>query len=165
MKKIISVRSNGTRRVLYDFSGEKSMTDKSFAKDCDVNLIMARFLKGQQITHLAKNPGKYADVSEIPDLSTALNTVTKAQEAFNDLPAQVRKRFGNSPVAMVEFMSDPKNYAEAEKLGLLKLTPSPSSLGPALQAETKPSGRGSPQTTKKTSKKQTPNDDDLNDDD
>lgn len=159
IKHIITKRPNGTLRVQTDTSGWKHKTDQSFKNDCDVNLIMARFLKGQPITHLRNGQGAYADVSQIPDLSEALNTVTKAQEAFNSLPAQIRKRFGNSPVNMVEFMSDPNNYKEAADLGLLTLKPI--KLSDASHAPKPPVGN---KTSKKTQSKGSKNDDDSNDD-
>lgn len=116
MKKI-ETRSNGTKRV-FTVNDEVSRTDQSFDKDVNVNYIMAKYLKTGQIDHLTKNRGIYADVSQITDLLTATEQVKKANHAFNSLPAEIRKRFGNSPVSMVEFLQDPKNDTEAIKLGL-----------------------------------------------
>lgn len=62
--------------------------------------------------------GQFADVSEIPDLLEAIKTVTSAQQTFDELPAELRRKFGNSPVNMVEYLQDPSNDIEAVKLGL-----------------------------------------------
>lgn len=121
--KVIEIRPNGTKRV-YTRNDEPSKTDQSFSEEVNVNNIMAKYIKTGQIKHLAKNVGLYADVSEIPDLAEALDQVTKAQYAFDALPSNLRTRFQNSPVEMVNFLSDNKNYDEAVSLGLI-VKPSP----------------------------------------
>lgn len=138
--KIIEKRANGTTRV-YTKNDEPSLTDQSWAKDCDVNNIIAKYIKTGQISHLAKHQGQYADVSAIPDLQSALDQVTKAQQAFDDLPSNLRKRFGNSPVEMVNFLSDPKNDQEAISLGLKVKKLAPETPVPG---ENKTKGRVSP---------------------
>lgn len=120
--KIIEIRANGTKRV-YTKNEEPSKTDKSWKKDCDVNEIVRRFNKTGQITHLRNTQGVYADVSEITDLKTALETVQNAQNAFDSLPAELRKKFDNDPQKMIEYLQDPKNNDEAYKLGLKSRPP------------------------------------------
>lgn len=115
--KHIEIRKNGTKRV-YTTNSQVSKTEQQFAKECDVNEIMRKFMKTGQVTHLAKHQGQFVDVSEIPDLHTAMIQVAAAQQTFDLLPAELRKRFGNSPVNMVEFLQDPSNDDEAVKLGL-----------------------------------------------
>lgn len=136
--KLISKRANGTKQVV-TINNEPSMTDSQWAPQTDVNQIMARYKKTGQVTHLAKIQGSYADVSSIPDLATALNQVTKAQQTFDLLPAELRSRFGNSPVNMVEFLKDSKNRDEAIKLGLIP-KPAPAE---------KPDGNAQPSTGNK----------------
>lgn len=138
--KIIETRPNGTKRV-YTKNDQPSKTDQSFKMDCDVNFIVNKFTKTGQITHLAKNQGQYADVSEIPDLAGALATVTHAQLTFDSLPAELRVRFGNSPVEMVNFLKDPANLEESIKLGLRDKKP----VGP----EAQPPAEKTPKSTSK----------------
>lgn len=163
-RTVVTKRKNGSVRVQY-FSEAPSKTDQSFKQDCDVNNIMARFIKTGQVNHLAKGTAAYHDVSEVPDLDEALNIVAKAQEAFDALPATVRRRFGNSPTEMVNFLVDPKNAQEAHNLGLLSeqtlknLAP-PSTLG----GETAGRHNSKKQTNNSTNSKPI-NDDNLNDDD
>lgn len=146
--KQVEIRQNGTKRV-YTVNTEADMADQSFKMDCDVNFIVQKYLKTGQITHLAKNVGKYMDVSEIPDLQTALTTVQKAQEAFDSLPAELRARFANSPVEMVNWLQDPQNDEEAIRLGLkVKIDSPPGSESPAPAGDPKASG-SAPGTEKK----------------
>jgi len=148
MKKV-EIRPNGTRRV-YIVNEDPSMTDQSQHAQTDVNNIMAKYKKTGQITHLAKVQGNFADLSEIQDLHTSMTQVTLAQQTFNALPAELRSRFQNSPVEMLNFLNNPQNDQEAIQLGL-KIP---------LKKET-PTETSSPKT--KTSKSKT-NDDDSNDD-
>lgn len=123
MKKI-ELRPNGTKLV-HTVNEQPSETDQSFGKECDINHIVKKFIKTGQITHLARRQGFYGDQSQIPDFQNAMDTVTKAQQAFDALPAHLRKRFANSPQELVEFLKDPKNREEAITLGLLEKTETP----------------------------------------
>lgn len=164
-QKII-IRKNGTKRV-QTFSDLPSKTDQSYKNDCDVNNIMRRFMQTGQVNHLAKGTPVFQDVTEIPDLDVALNTVTKAQETFDALPADIRRRFGNSPVEMYKFISDPANAEQSHKLGLLSdetlkhLAP-PSTLA-GEKNSTNFTNPNPQKQTKKTNQKAS-NNDELNDD-
>ncbi|WVR22147.1 MAG: internal scaffolding protein [Malazfec virus 6] len=169
-ENLITKRKNGTTRV-QSFSESPSKTDQSFKKDCDVNTIMARFMKTGQISHLAKGTAAYHDVSDVPDLDEALTIVAKAQSTFDALPANIRRRFGNSPTEMTTFLMDPKNAQEAFELGLLSENTLKNLAPPStLAGETRGSGKKSTSTTTTTSQKnnstnsKATNDDNLNDD-
>lgn len=138
MVKIITTRPNGSKRV-QTVNDEPSKTDQQFKDDCDVNFIIDKFTRTGQLTHVNKLQGQYADVSEMPDLPLAMETVTKAQQTFDDLPAELRRRFGNSPVEMFRFLQDPKNDEEAIRLGL-KTVSKMTGLEENLPAGGKPSG-------------------------
>lgn len=130
LKKIITeTTSYGRKRIRVQTENTgPSKTDQSFKDDCDVNLILKRFMKtGQRLPQVT---GKYNDISEVPNLADALTQLNEAQHAFDNLPSFVRKRFGNSPVELVNFLKDPQNFEEGVKLGLLKKRPVPVSTEP-----------------------------------
>lgn len=118
INQTLIIRKNGTKRVT-TFNHEPSMTDQQFAEDCDVNNIIDRFMKTGQINHLSSQQGVYADVSEIPDLQGATIIVQEANNLFNELPSDIREKFKNNPIEMMEWLSEPKNTEEAVKLGLM----------------------------------------------
>lgn len=101
---------------------EESRTSQSAKDECDINKIVARAKAGEDITYLQRNPQLvYADLSEVPtDLREAMAIVTQAESLFMAMPANVRERFGNDPVKMIEFLGDEKNRKEAIELGLVK---------------------------------------------
>lgn len=96
----------------------KSLTRQSEAKDCDVNVIMARYEKTGVIP-VQSREAFYADVSEMGDYRTAVHQVKMAEEYFGSLPARVRSEFDNDPAAFLDFVSDPENRGKMVELGLL----------------------------------------------
>ena len=115
--KLIEIRENGSKRVV-TINEEPSKTDQSFAKQVNINNIMARYIKTGQLTHLRNQQGVYADMSEIKDLATAVQQVEKAQQGFLALPSNLRNRFENDPIKFIEFIQDPKNLNECYELGI-----------------------------------------------
>lgn len=134
MSKIIEVRPNGTKRVA-TLNNEPSLTDQSQKKDCDINVIVAKYLKTGQVKHLAKRVGQYADVSNIPDLSEAIMQVRAAQDAFDALPAQLRQKLNNDPTQMISYLNDSSKLAEHYDLGIrIKPKSEQKDQGPAPEA-------------------------------
>lgn len=134
MKKIES-RSNAknTRRVV-TINEEPTRTQQQFKDDVNVNNIMKRYKKTGQISHVSGRQGQYLNLSSAPDYFEAMQKIATANTAFLSLPSEVRRRFGNDPALLLEFIHDPKNYDEGVKLGLFEQkkgpfqTPPPNSL-------------------------------------
>lgn len=119
MKKI-EIRADGSRRV-YTVNQQPSKTDQSYKTECDVNNILSKYVKTGEITHTARKPGSYADVSNVQDLLTSYQKIQTAQQKFNELSPKIRDRFQN-PQKLIQFLQDPKNMDEAERLGLITFT-------------------------------------------
>lgn len=133
--KTQETRQNGTTRV-FTINEEPDLAMQEFKDDCDVNLILAKFMKTGAFTH-TRGPGQYWDSSEIPDFMGAMNQVVMAQNAFMELPAQLRARFGNSPQALIDFLQNPDNLEESIRLGLRERKEAPQQPQP-----TAPAGEG-----------------------
>lgn len=101
-----------------DCSVEKSLTQQSFAEECDINTIVRRFGLSGELPVNQRAP-TYGDFTGVSDYKSALEAVMAAEDAFMQLPAHVRARFENDPQAFVAFCSDEKNREEAIKLGLV----------------------------------------------
>jgi len=83
-------------------------TKQSYKDECDINKIMQRFAQTNTISHLAKHQGQYGDFSEF-DFHEQTRMLTKGREIFDDLPAEVRREFGQSPAAFFQYVNDPAN--------------------------------------------------------
>lgn len=94
-------------------------TKQSFRDDADINTIIKRFLRTGVLDYANKHQPRYGDATGI-EYNAAMATVAAAKSMFNDLPADLRARFENEPAQFLDFIQDPSNYSEAEKLGLLK---------------------------------------------
>lgn len=95
-----------------------SLAKQSFAEEVDINTIVRRFGLTGQLPQ-AVRPPTFGDFENIPDYHAAMNAIRLADEAFMEMPAEVRARFGNDAGSFVEFVSDENNRDEARKLGLL----------------------------------------------
>jgi hypothetical protein len=97
-------------------------TKQGFKDQTDINRILARAAKGEAISHLAKYEHVYGDFSDIGDLLEAHEKLMRGQAVFDDLPGELRREFGNSPKAFFEYVNDPKNIGDLDRLipGLAK---------------------------------------------
>lgn len=97
---------------------EPSKVVESERQSVDLKQIVARYIRND-LPYKAEP--WWMDGQEAPriDLQGALEVVRRAQEHFDALPADVRFRFGNDPVAFMNFVQDDANKDEAIKLGLI----------------------------------------------
>lgn len=95
----------------------ESLADQSQEEEANINTIVKRFGLTGQLPHNVKVP-TYADLTEVPDFVTAMDMVRRAREAFMEMPADVRYRFGNDAGAFADFCSNPANQDELIKMGV-----------------------------------------------
>ncbi|WNK12576.1 MAG: internal scaffolding protein [Microvirus sp.] len=101
-------------------AGGPSLARQEFADECDINILMASYEKTGVLNHYNNNPPQYLDVSDIPDLATAIQIVDHAKTAFMTLNAETRRQFDNDPVKFVAFAENPANI---DKMREWKLAP------------------------------------------
>lgn len=108
-----------------DCSKDKGFTVQGDRDDADINRILARFQKSGQLPPTLRGEPFYGDVSEFGNLQESLIQIQEAEDLFMQYPAEVRERFGNDPLELIEFLADEGNRAEAESLGLVVARPKP----------------------------------------
>lgn len=103
----------------------KTRTKQEFVPVQDINNIVATYHK---TGFLPGNPKilQYEDVSSPQTFQESLNTVIAAKNHFEALPSIIRNRFANDPKRMLQFLADPDNREEAEKLGMVNKIEKPS---------------------------------------
>lgn len=104
-------------------AADDGMTMQEFADECDINVLMQRYETTGVLNHYAKSAPQYIDLSDVPDLHTALAMLDVAQTAFMKLPAHVRREFDNDPAKFVDFAQDEKNADKMREWGLAKPLP------------------------------------------
>lgn len=91
---------------------------QSFADECDINQILAKYKKTGVIDHVSKN-AQYVDCPTGLDFHDAQNLILQAQSTFDELPAHVRKEFNNDPTRFLTFVENPDNLKRMAELGIL----------------------------------------------
>lgn len=97
---------------------EPTLTQQHFKDETDINVLLQRFNITGQLPQGVRMP-TYGDFSQVYDYHSAANAIAVAKESFDQMPADLRARFGNNPAKFVEFCSDDKNREEAVKMGLV----------------------------------------------
>ncbi len=118
------IRHGGPYKKVRIKFAKTGRTKQSFKDECDMNLIIARHAKTGSVTHLNKSRAEYGFASS-DDFSTAMRTVTVAQEMFDGLPSSIRNRFANSPEHFLAFVQDADNKEEGQRLGIWNKDPEP----------------------------------------
>lgn len=99
-----------------------SMTKQEFKKECDINNILKQYSRTGMLNHVSARAaqGMYTDLPDALDFQESLHLVRDAEARFMSLPAKLRDRFGNDPVAFLAFCADPRNLDEMRELGLAR---------------------------------------------
>jgi len=114
----VSMYGSGTPRPVVRCGPSRARPE--FAKECDINNIVARYKRDGFISHLARGVPSFVDVSEVGDFRTAMTQVRAAGEFFEGLPAVVRAKFGNDVARFVDEAGS-LTRAELRELGLAEL--------------------------------------------
>ncbi len=89
-------------------------TKQCFKNECDIKKIMARADKAGTISHLEKFQGVYADYSNV-DFQKMTQELTRGREIFDELPAELRQEFSQSPQKFFAYVNDPANINDLRK--------------------------------------------------
>lgn len=101
---------------------EKSLTRQSEAAACDINVIMKQYERSGQLP-LRNREAVFADVSEIGDFRTAVETIERGRSVFMQLPAEVRERFGNDAAGFLDWVNMDATIDQLREIGLVEAAP------------------------------------------
>lgn len=128
INKITEVEVNGKIykkvRTVFDKDNSKSVgrTQQHFRKEANINEILKKFKKSGLLTdprNVPTVPPQYGDFTGVVDFQTAQNKLIAVKRYFDSLPAEIRKKFENSPEKLVYWITNPENAKEAREIGLL----------------------------------------------
>lgn len=101
-----------------------SMTQQHFKEECDINNIMKSY-RGK--IPACDEPAYFMDCT-VTDLQSAYEVADSIGARFDSLDSEVRARFNNNPLELLEFVHNADNQTAAIELGLLpKPAPAPDS--------------------------------------
>lgn len=116
-----------------------SLTLQEFVREADVNYLIDTYKRtGAYYNPMTPRSGllpEYMDISELPDVQQARETIMRAQAIFDGLPAEIRARFENDAAKFVPWAQNPTNFVELVKLGLFGSATAPEGDSAALPTE------------------------------
>lgn len=132
---------------------DESLAVQADAEAADINNIVKKFGVTGSLPYGELQP-IYDDFTQYPtDYHTALNLIRNADNAFMEMPAEIRSAFDNDPGSFLNAINDPTHHARLRDLGLIPpLVESPVSTGsepPTQQpkgASSSPAGDGTVST-------------------
>lgn len=127
------------RETGISFEG-RGRTKQSFKKECDINHMMRTYQKTGAMPPINKNLPKFGDFSQTRNFHAAVTQVREAETAFGALPSHIRRRFGNDPGELLDFLENVENYQEAADLGLVPPLPPVAKEKPPEGAKSEPDG-------------------------
>lgn len=130
---------NGRVACSFETTGE-SMTQEHFREETEILNIIRRHDRNGVIDHINKGSAIYGDFSEITDYRDMIHKLRDADNAFAQVPSDIRKKFGNDPAKFFNFVMDKNNYQELADMGLvIKNEPKPEKVSSPTKEEEKPS--------------------------
>lgn len=115
--KVFKHRFGHYPRLTITFTGP-GRTKQSFKDECDINNLMAKYLRTGRMEHVNEALPRFECVSG-HDFQSAQNLIANAASMFEDIPSTIRNRFDNNPGKLLDWVHDPKNAQEAHSLGFL----------------------------------------------
>ncbi len=95
---------------------DDGITEQHHSDECNVNKILATYMKTGILPPIDPN-AQYGDMSDF-DYQSMQNQIANANSLFEQLPENVKMRFGNEPYRFLNFVQDEKNYDELVEMGL-----------------------------------------------
>lgn len=83
-------------------TGRETLVQQHLKEEVDVNTIVRRFGLVSALPAWSRE-GLYGDFTDIVDFDSALARISRTQDAFLKLPAEVRDRFKNDPGELVRY--------------------------------------------------------------
>ena len=111
------------RRSVKSVNEGKSMTKQSDTQDANIHCILKNYRKTGLLPVNQAEPLK-GDLPGPESFHEAMSVVVEAQQSFDQLPAEIRQKFGNDPAAFLEFVAEKdeegnhKNFDQMVDMGL-----------------------------------------------
>lgn len=122
MRTVITVRQPETnRRRVQHFTEDVTRTEQGHRNKVNINKIVAKYIKTGYVEQ-QNRPAMYGDFSGVLDYHSTLNRIKNAENEFQKIPSEIRKKFDNDIGMLVEYVNNPDNESECVRMGLLPRT-------------------------------------------
>lgn len=110
-----------TPRYPQKHTGE-TLTEQHHKDSCDVNNIIKRYEATGLIENMQTRTPRW-EYASAQTFDEAARIVASANTQFEELPAHIRKKFGNSTETFLDALQDPEQLKTMQDLGFLPETP------------------------------------------
>lgn len=97
---------------------QKSKTQQHPKDEVNVNRILDKYRETGLVSHVATRAAQYGDFSDVGTFQDVIHKVQAAQDLFDQIPSDIRKKFDNDPAKFIEFCSNPDNIDDLREMGL-----------------------------------------------
>lgn len=131
------VRSKYSPRIgIVVETGDESPTQQHFKDQCDINKIARSIEATGSSEHVKQARERYGDFTELFDVGTNFDRAAKAEQLFQQVPVELRKRVGHTIPGLFEFIQKQENFEDCVKFGIFDKPAEPSA--PVAAAEPAP---------------------------
>jgi phage internal scaffolding protein len=102
--------------------GEEVRVEQHHKEEVNINNIVKRH--GMDLINkiAALQQFEFDDVTG-NDFQESMNAIIKAKDTFQQVPSNIRKKFGNDPAKFMDFVYNPENQDKLVEMGLAEKTP------------------------------------------
>ncbi len=90
-------------------------TKQSQAAECDINKLLERAARDGSLSHLDEFGGTYGSF-EGYDFEKHVTKIAEGQSIFENLPAEIKREFAQSPQRFFEYVTNPDNLERLPEL-------------------------------------------------
>ncbi len=90
-------------------------TKQSYKDSCDINKLLEKGAKAGGLSHIERHGAQYGDFANI-DWEQVPLQLAEGRQVFNELPADIKREFNQSPGEFYEFVTNPDNSERLTEL-------------------------------------------------
>lgn len=100
-----------------------SRTKQQYKDECDIHNILRQYQKTGILTHINNQQANYTELPDHITYQESLHILQDAQSSFATLPAAVRDKYNNDPMAFLHAIQDPSQRDYLTSIGVFKAKP------------------------------------------
>lgn len=116
------VKPYGKKRKVETVNDEPSRTKQNLIADADINQLIKRHGLTHVQTNMASLESVYGQITS-HDLQQSMEKIMQAEEAFMEVPSDIRKQFNNDAGEFIDFATNPDNKEKLIEMGLAPTPP------------------------------------------
>lgn len=101
-----------SEKRVYTLHGKTKQSQKD---ETDINKLLTRASRSDQLTHLAQYQAQYGDFSTY-DFEAHITKIAEGQTIFENLPAETKREFDQNPQKFFEYVTKPENLGRLPEL-------------------------------------------------